>query len=673
MQTGSKESGTDIAKRRLFLTLLGMAAVLWTVPVRALPVITDHPAEVSTKLNAFVQFEVQASGQGLSYQWRRNAVNIPGATDDVYMVDEVRPEDAGNYSVVVSDATGAVLSQSALLFLENLPQVQPGDDFAQRTFLQGESGILASDNIGASRESGEPLHAGKFGNRSVWYAWLADFDGIATFHTRGSAFDTLLAAYEGESLGRLNALAGDDDNGGSRTSEIRFNAFKGREYWIAIDGLGGDEGVFVLNWFLEDSGEPIPEIKVQPQSQTVRPGDSASFNVSIAQQGNYFYQWHFNGEPIMDALEPAYQIGKVGPEHVGTYQVHILDARQRTVISQPAVLELGPDFPVQSVDKALDLIAGEQGLRLTNPNGDAALSAASASSGSRISFSLGVGSTVSQTMNNSGSVPEPDVAPHCAINGGADRWITLQPVSDGFCEIDTEGSHIDTVIAVYEWTGSILSTVSRPLACNDDIVPRVKVQSRVLFEAQAGVIYWVAMDGREGAQGVINFNIRFGLPPVSNLPGPPFRLVLPKGSDWSLQAGFAANAFPLTYRWWRSGAFLPGATGSLLNLASLQIADSGDYRVEASNFAGATVNDLGIIVVDSLDVGAGRMNDAGHFGFPIRGDPGQHARVEASQNFNGWTLLDDISFTSATVLYDFIDEDAPLFPRRFYRVVPVWP
>ena len=646
---------------------------MWGEHANALPMITKQPVSVATKVGAVVVFSVEVNAkEPVTYQWRLNGINIPKADDGLYVIPEARPEDAGIYTVAVSDPSGAVLSDEALLLLEDLPVIEAGDRFEERTFLQGEGGILLSDNIDASRESAEPFHAGKFGNRSVWYSWVADFDGVATFNTRGSAFDTLLAAYSGRTLTRLRPLAGDDDNGGARTSEIQFNVVKGVEYQIAIDGLGGDEGVFVLSWLLQDSGLLIPEIDDQPKSQTVNEGETASFEVTLRQEGKYSFQWYFNGAPIPEAGEPFLNIRKVTRDHVGTYQLWIRDARQRIVKSQLATLELGDSkLPGQSVDKALDLITAGPDDR--GQSVGAALTSRSGSSGSRITFALGVGSTVSQTINNSGSVPEPEAAPHCAILGGADRWITLEATTDGMCEVDTLGSAIDTVIAVYEWTGSILSTLSRPVTCNDDIASGVNTESRVLFRGRAGAIYWVALDGRAGAQGVIQFNVRFGLPPQSILTGPPFHRVLPKGSDHLLQAGFAANDFPTVYQWRRDSVPLSTAAGDLLALTNVQIGDSGVYAVEASNFAGATMNILGTIVVDTMTIGAPSVNELGHFGLRIRGDAGQHFKVEATGDFGAWTMLDEVSFSPTVRLYDFVDRDAPLFPFRFYRVVPIWP
>ena len=78
------------------------------------PTIISHPQSQTVLAGASVTFTVIDSG-GVSYQWRKNGINIPGATNSSYSISFVKPEDAGYYSVVVSNAGGSVISQNALL------------------------------------------------------------------------------------------------------------------------------------------------------------------------------------------------------------------------------------------------------------------------------------------------------------------------------------------------------------------------------------------------------------------------------------------------------------------------------------------------------------------------------------------------------------------------------
>jgi uncharacterized delta-60 repeat protein len=72
-----------------------------------------------------VSFSVIATGPGLIfYQWQKNAKNLVGETNAILSLTNVQESDVGDYTVLVSNATGAVLSEPAHLTLP--AQVGPG-------------------------------------------------------------------------------------------------------------------------------------------------------------------------------------------------------------------------------------------------------------------------------------------------------------------------------------------------------------------------------------------------------------------------------------------------------------------------------------------------------------------------------------------------------------------
>ena len=81
------------------------------------PVIAVQPQSQTISNGQSVTFEVQASGNPTpSFQWRRNGVNIPGATSYSYTLTEPTLSDNGaNFSVAVSNSAGSVTSNSATL------------------------------------------------------------------------------------------------------------------------------------------------------------------------------------------------------------------------------------------------------------------------------------------------------------------------------------------------------------------------------------------------------------------------------------------------------------------------------------------------------------------------------------------------------------------------------
>ena len=76
------------------------------------PDITAHPQSQALIASEDAQFSVTASGtEPLAYQWRFNHTDIGGATASAYSINFVQSFDAGDYEVVVTNATGVVQAQ----------------------------------------------------------------------------------------------------------------------------------------------------------------------------------------------------------------------------------------------------------------------------------------------------------------------------------------------------------------------------------------------------------------------------------------------------------------------------------------------------------------------------------------------------------------------------------
>src|SRR5690349_18274929 len=123
------------------------------------------------------------------------------------------------------------------------------DDFANAVVLAPGGGSVTADNSEATKEAGEPDHAGDQGGKSVWYTWTPSFAGTASIDTNGSSFDTLLAVYTGTSVSGLTTIASNDDvdHSGS-VSRVCFNVTAATTYAIAVDGYAGDSGSISLNF-----------------------------------------------------------------------------------------------------------------------------------------------------------------------------------------------------------------------------------------------------------------------------------------------------------------------------------------------------------------------------------------------------------------------------------------
>lgn len=78
-----------------------------------------------TMSSAFSVTATAASGVTLSYQWRKDGVNIAGATSATLALASIKASDFGTYSVTVSSPTGTLTSSSAILYRVSDPVVAP--------------------------------------------------------------------------------------------------------------------------------------------------------------------------------------------------------------------------------------------------------------------------------------------------------------------------------------------------------------------------------------------------------------------------------------------------------------------------------------------------------------------------------------------------------------------
>jgi uncharacterized repeat protein (TIGR03803 family) len=102
-----------------------------------LPFITAAPANLFAGSSGTAVFAVTATGPNLSYQWYFNGVPIASATNATLTLPHVTPNNAGSYSVTVSNANNTVVSSPALLSL-----------FGDLKFNAGTAGTTLAGAIG---------------------------------------------------------------------------------------------------------------------------------------------------------------------------------------------------------------------------------------------------------------------------------------------------------------------------------------------------------------------------------------------------------------------------------------------------------------------------------------------------------------------------------------------
>jgi cyclophilin family peptidyl-prolyl cis-trans isomerase len=155
------------------LTLSGVAAGIAIVTVRATdtnggaaevgflvtvaasaPVITAQPLGATVAAGQTVALSVAASGDALTYEWRKNGATtgIAGATGPTLILTRVTTADAGSYLCYVSNSAGAVSSQSATLVVGAAGQLAKLSNLSVRANLSANQTLIVGFSTTAKKD-----------------------------------------------------------------------------------------------------------------------------------------------------------------------------------------------------------------------------------------------------------------------------------------------------------------------------------------------------------------------------------------------------------------------------------------------------------------------------------------------------------------------------------------
>ncbi|HNG28740.1 MAG TPA: immunoglobulin domain-containing protein, partial [Blastocatellia bacterium] len=137
--------------------------------------ISAQPVGQTVCAGAPVTFSVGATGAGsLTFQWRKNGVDIPGATEATYGIPAAQVADAGGYTVVVTGICGSQVSNIAALTVNTPPNITT--EPANQTIAPGQT---ATFNAVAA------------GSPTPTVQWQVSADGVNFSNVPGANAQTL--------------------------------------------------------------------------------------------------------------------------------------------------------------------------------------------------------------------------------------------------------------------------------------------------------------------------------------------------------------------------------------------------------------------------------------------------------------------------------------------------
>ena len=203
-------------------------------------------------------------------------VNAMSLNNDVFLGDGSRTQFPVNQPI--TDLTSLLLSQDGVPVPDGEVKVSDLNDRyivfesppAEGVVIEVLHPLWISplqNTTQATREEGEPLHAGNEGAGSIWYRFRAPTDGLLSVSTMNASFDTVMGMYMGNRVDTLNLVSFNDedpaledleDNPG--LSRIDQALEGGMEVYIAVDGFAGARGVVSL--LSEFEAVPIHRLSV---------------------------------------------------------------------------------------------------------------------------------------------------------------------------------------------------------------------------------------------------------------------------------------------------------------------------------------------------------------------------------------------------------------------------
>ncbi len=237
------------------------------------PVITTQPTSASANVGSSATFTVTATGTApLAYQWRKDGVNLSGATGATLGLLNVQTNQAGSYSVVITNAWGSITSSVAALTVNRLAQT------------------ITFGALPGKRLDDSPFSLSATANSGLTVSFSSSVTSVATVSGNtvtitGVGSTTITASQVGDAT-YLPAT--------SVTQALVVSA--------------------------------PPSIGTQPSGQTFTLGSAVTLSVGAAGTGPLSYQWQFNGVNIAGANAATLALTNLNPTNAGAYRVVITNA-----------------------------------------------------------------------------------------------------------------------------------------------------------------------------------------------------------------------------------------------------------------------------------------------------------------------------------------------------------
>jgi hypothetical protein len=491
-----------------------------------------------------VTFSITATGTSPTFQWRKNTVNIGGATSSTYTINTVAAGDAGSYDCVVTNACGNVTSTAQTLFVPDVTSIT-----GQPTAQVACAGGSASFGVTA-------------GGGSLSYQWRKDGAAITGETSATLSIDPVAASDMGS-------------------------------YDCVVTGACGNATSNAASLTLAAA----PNVTMNPHPATACVGGSATFTITAS--GAVSYQWYKNGSVVSGATAASLTLSPVSAANGGNYYCVVTGVcAGSTASSNFALLQVFDPVVINTQPTAQSVCAGAS-VSLSVDAGGSIEGYQWRKNGVDIQGANDTLFTINPAMVTDTAMYDCVISGDCntatsnavAVSVGTSPGINGQPQPATACP---GGSASFTVAATgaslsYQWRkntvnigGATLATYTiNPVAAGDmgsyDCVVTGGCGSTTSLAASLTVNTATSISGQPSPQSVCS------------------------GGSASFTVMAAGSS--LTYQWRKNTANIGGATSATYTINPAASADNGSYDCVVTGTCGtATSNAASLSVGDALSI-----------------------------------------------------------------------
>jgi hypothetical protein len=481
---------------------------------------------------------VSTTGTIINYQWRKDGVNIPGATLATLNLTSVTPSDLGNYSVTMIDACGNTLT-STNAFITVTPLISITSQPTGGTVCEGSNFTLAVSAFDVD------TYQWTFNGSPIAGATLPNYDGV-------------------------NATLGNAGN-----------------YAVQLTNFCGTVTSDIANIAVE----ALPQITNTLSNQPLCAGQP--LNLAVTATGNGLsYQWMKNGVAIPGANSATFNIASISTSDVGSYSVVVANSCGNATsnvsvvsVTVPAAITTQPTSHTACVGTSHTFTVNATG---DNLNYNWLVNGSSFQSGPSASLSL---SNISTLMAGTFQV---EVSNSCGtiasnvVNLTVDSApsITTQPAANtSLCAGNALNlSVVNTGGAVsYQWRKDGVAIAGATSAT-------YQIASTVPAD---GGVYSVQLTNSCGT--IVSSNATVSVSPATTITLQPVSATICTGTNHTFEV--TANGSGLTYQWSKDGVAVFGATSNSLVLSNASISNSGSYVVTVTGACGTVTSQVATLTV----------------------------------------------------------------------------